>query len=134
MPETNQARSLVEQIEQLKDTLAQKIQQIQQLIQEAAKKDHHTQQKISYLQRKIMKIKFSSDEAWTSMTSAPEKMSRSADAVTDGNLVAVRVSTSKHLYAYDSTNNRWRTLTPFPFMRCSLVITVFMLIERKQKK
>ena len=128
MHTTNHAHSLVEQIEQFKYALAQKNQQIQQLNQEAAKKDHHTQQKISHFQRKIMKIKFSSDEAWTSMTSAPEKMSRSADAVTDGNLVAVRVSTSKHLYAYDSTNNRWSILTPFPFMRCSLAIINFKLI------
>ena len=122
MHTTNHAHSLVEQIEQFKYALAQKNQQIQQLNQEAAKKDHHTQQKISHFQRKIMKIKFSSDEAWTSMTSAPEKMSRSADAVTDGNLVVVRVSTSKNLYAYDSIRDKWSTFTPFPFMRCSLAI------------
>lgn len=117
--------ALQQQIVQLKDTIAQKTQQIQQLIQEATQKDQHTrllQQKVSSLQRKIMKMNFSSDEAWKSMTSAPEKMSRSADAVTDGNLVIVRVSTSKHLYAYDSTKDEWQKLPPCPFMRCSLAI------------
>ena len=116
---------LQQQIKQLKDTLAQKVQQIQQLIQEAVQKDQHTQQlqqKVSTLQRKIMKINLSSEEAWKAMSSAPEKMSRSADAVTDGNLVAVRVSTSKHLYAYDSSNDEWRMLSSCPFMRCSLAI------------
>ena len=113
---------LLQQVQNLKDTVAQKI---QQLTYEAAHKGQQVQQlqqKISSLQCKIMKMKLSSDEAWKSMTPAPEKMSRSADAVTDGNKVVVRVSTSKKLYTYESATDKWYPLPSCPYMRCSLAI------------
>ena len=66
---------------------------IKQLQQQVQQLNQHNSKKISELQRKIMNIKLSDNKTWIPMKEAPEEMSRSADAVTDGNIVFVRVST-----------------------------------------